>query len=266
MGQGKLDSRQANLSADRLLCLLEYMAEQPHAMRLSDIAAGCGMNISTVHRFLTSLLATGYAVQEEESGLYRLTFGFCRLGDSIRANTELHSLCLPYLHQIAQQTGWTALLVREYDMTALCAEAVPGERAGGALTRRDMAPLQASASGRLLLTGWNARRLEQLAQMRGLRGGGPSTLAALRRELVMVRARGYALDNEETEPGWRGLAVPLRDYTNQPVAALEVRGPVRAWPGDEALEPLEALNRAAAQLCAFLGYDPARDRPPAFRR
>ena len=95
MGQGKLDSRQANLSADRLLCLLEYMAEQPHAMRLSDIAAGCGMNISTVHRFLTSLLATGYAVQEEESGLYRLTFGFCRLGDSIRANTELHSLCLP---------------------------------------------------------------------------------------------------------------------------------------------------------------------------
>ena len=199
------------------------------------------MNISTVHRFLTSLLATGYAVQEEESGLYRLTFGFCRLGDSIRANTELHSLCLPYLRQIAQQTGWTALLVREYDMTALCAEAVPGERAGGALPRRDMAPLQASASGRLLLTGWNARRLEQLAQMRGLRGGGPSTLAALRRELVMVRARGYALDNEETEPGWRGLAVPLRDYTNQPVAALEVRGPVRAWPGDEALEPLEAL-------------------------
>lgn len=80
-------------------------------MRLSDIAAGCGMNISTVHRFLASLLATGYAVQEEESGLYRLTFGFCRLGDSIRANTELHSLCLPYLRQIAQQTGWTALLV-----------------------------------------------------------------------------------------------------------------------------------------------------------
>lgn len=67
-----------------------------------------------------------------------------------------------------------------------------------------MAPLQASASGRLLLTGWNARRLEQLAQMRGLKGGGPSTLAALRRELVMVRARGYAMDNEETEPGWRG--------------------------------------------------------------
>lgn len=82
----------------------------------------------------------------------------------------------------------------------------------------------------------------------------------------MVRARGYAQDNEETEPGWRGLAVPLRDYTNQPVGALEVRGPVRAWPESEALEPLEALNRAAAQLCAFLGYDPARDRPPAFRR
>ena len=94
MEQGKLDSRQANLSADRLLCLLEFMAEQPHAMRLSDIAAGCGMNISTVHRFLASLLATGYAVQEEESGLYRLTFGFCRLGDSIRANpSSTPSVC-----------------------------------------------------------------------------------------------------------------------------------------------------------------------------
>ena len=34
MEQGKLDSRQANLSVDRLLHLLEFMAEQPHAMRL----------------------------------------------------------------------------------------------------------------------------------------------------------------------------------------------------------------------------------------
>jgi DNA-binding IclR family transcriptional regulator len=80
----------------------------------------------------------------------------------------------------------------------------------------------------------------------------PNTLtgeAALRADLAEVRARGFALDREEHEPGIICAAVPILSAAGRVLGAISVTGTT----GRTSLEALEALVpriRAAAQAIA----------------
>jgi DNA-binding IclR family transcriptional regulator len=45
------------------------------------------------------------------------------------------------------------------------------------------------------------------------------------RNLKEVAKRGYAIDNEEYNPGVRCVGVPIRDYTGRVVGGISVCGP-----------------------------------------
>src|SRR5690606_8961709 len=76
--------------------------------------------------------------------------------------------------------------------------------------------------------------------------------AMLERELALVRARGYARDNEELELGVRCIAAGIRDDTGQLVAGLSISAPADfvqdGW--------IELLCRTANQISSALAYDP----------
>jgi DNA-binding IclR family transcriptional regulator len=72
----------------------------------------------------------------------------------------------------------------------------------------------------------------------------------LERELAQVRARGYARDNEELEPGVRCIAAAIRDDSGMIVAGLSLSAPAErmqdAW--------IEDLQSTAARISSGLGY------------
>jgi DNA-binding IclR family transcriptional regulator len=51
--------------------------------------------------------------------------------------------------------------------------------------------------------------------------------SALRKILETVRREGYAIDDEESEEGMRGLAAPVRNHTGDVIAAIGIAGPVQ---------------------------------------
>ncbi|MEA5011426.1 MAG: IclR family transcriptional regulator [Angelakisella sp.] len=270
-GELKTDSKNANQSTERLFELVEFLCIQPEPMRISDIAKGAQMNISTVHRFLTALQAKGYAVQDINTGRYSLTFKFCRLGDDIRSRTDMRSLCMPYLHTISQEFGQAVSLLMEYDMTAMALETVAGPLKTTAMQNPlgTMAGLHCTAAGKLFLTCYQSRKLEQLMAVKGLPQQTANTitsLSQLRKELIKVRVRGYAFDNEESEAGFRQVAAPIKDYTNQVVGAVSVRGPVTRMTDEYIEKHLQVLLSATATVSARMGYEPAKDNTPTYRR
>lgn len=269
--QLKPDSKSANQSTDRLLSLVEFLSEQPEPMRISDIAQRCGMNVSTVHRFLTALQARGYAVQDMESGRYSLTFKFCRIGNSIKARTDLREVSLPYLHAVAQEFGDTVSLAIEYDMAVMYQEAFPGPLRSGTSLGVDggLGPLHASAAGKLFLSCYDPRRLEQFLAVKGMPALTPATITTLpqlRKELLKVKVRGLAYDNEESAAGSRGVACPIKDFTNQVVAAISVRGPASRMTDGYIQKNLPLLLDSTAKISARMGYEPGRDQAPVYRR
>jgi DNA-binding IclR family transcriptional regulator len=83
-----------------------------------------------------------------------------------------------------------------------------------------------------------------------------TTGTALKTELRAVRARGYAIDNEEKEPGLRCVSAPVRNDSGKLLAALSVSGPAFRVTRERVPEIAKAVMQAAGELSHELGYRP----------
>jgi IclR family transcriptional regulator, acetate operon repressor len=78
--------------------------------------------------------------------------------------------------------------------------------------------------------------------------------AALRSELAGVRARGYAITDEELEPGLIAVAAPVHGFDGAVVAALSVSAPTTRMTRDRLTATAGYCVAEAAGLSAVLGY------------
>src|SRR5690606_41409905 len=90
---------------------------------------------------------------------------------------------------------------------------------------------------------------------------GSTEPAMLERELALGRARGYARDNEELEPGVRCIAARIRDDSGRLVAGLSISAPAEFIQD----EWIDQLCLTADQISAALGFE-RRDRGTGRRR
>ena len=75
-------------------------------------------------------------------------------------------------------------------------------------------------------------------------------LAKLERELSLVRARGYARDNEELELGVRGMAAGVRDDAGRLIAGLSISAPADRLSDDW----LDDLITTTTDISSVLGF------------
>ncbi len=117
-------------------------------------------------------------------------------------------------------------------------------------------PLHSSATGKVLLAWLPEAEVERIARDTDLPAFTARTLCSLPRlgaNLAVVRAQGYAMDNEETQEGAVGVAGPIFDSTESVVAALSLAGPpVRIRSQVDHLVVL--VRKTAAAISAELGY------------
>jgi IclR family acetate operon transcriptional repressor len=81
-----------------------------------------------------------------------------------------------------------------------------------------------------------------------------TTMDALRQDLARVRNLGYAVDDEENEPGARCLAAPIMDQRGECVGAISVSGPSSRLTPDRLPDLADRVPRAAAAISRRLGY------------
>jgi DNA-binding IclR family transcriptional regulator len=85
----------------------------------------------------------------------------------------------------------------------------------------------------------------------------PADVGELERRIQRARRVGYAVVDEESEPGLVAVAAPIRDFTGSVVAAINVSGP--KFRLGSRLQPAgEAVSAAAAQISHALGAPAGR--------
>jgi IclR family acetate operon transcriptional repressor len=105
----------------------------------------------------------------------------------------------------------------------------------------------------VLLAWHDEAQLRRIVSRLGLPERTPQTLtslAGLTAELAAVRAQGWAMDDEEQEPGVRCIAVPVGPGPDA-VAALSVSAPASRLEAGQP-EVVAALHRVAVQLAGRL--------------
>ncbi|MBO5953712.1 MAG: IclR family transcriptional regulator [Oscillospiraceae bacterium] len=216
---------EANLSSDKLLRIIEYMAANHLPMRLKDIADNLQISQPTVVRYLRTLCDQGYVYHDKHTGCYAMTWKICRLGASLESNLVLRSMAGSLLADFANTYNLGALVAVERDGRLVYLDLVgaPHGTLDTMLRIGKDAPMHSTGSGKILMATMPQSRVRQILDQYGLPRLTAKTITTpegLYRELETVRQQGYALDNEECELGHRCVSVPLYDYTGTVVAAI----------------------------------------------
>ena len=242
-------------SVDRALVLLEVLAQGGGRLPITELSSRSGLSLGTVHRLLASLAARGY-VRQDPDRRYALGTALLPLGDA--ATRLLGSWAQPFLSQLAERCGETAnLAVLEDDHVIYVAQAA-GRHRMRMFTEvgRRVLP-HSTAVGKVLLAWQDPDHVRRVLVRLGLPGRTPNTLttlAAFGEELSEVRERGWAVDDEEEEPGVRCLAVPVGPG-ERAVAAVSVSAPASRLATGQP-DVVEALRRVAGDLARSLQPPP----------
>jgi len=251
----KTKGTEANLSSDKLLRIIEYMAANRLPMRLKDIAENLNISQPTVVRYLRTLCDQGYAYHDAHTGCYAMTWKICRLGSSLESNLVLRSMAGSLLSRFANDHNIGVLLAVERDGSLIYLDLVgaPHGSVDTMLRIGKDAPMHSTGSGKILLSAMAPGRLTQLLDRNGLVRLTPKTITsreALMEELSRIREQGYALDNEECELGHRCVSVPLYDYTGTVAAAISAFDSTERLT-DEAIEALLPALHSLAEKISF---------------
>jgi len=240
---------------DRMMKLLDALAERAGAVSLKELSLATSLHPSTAHRILNDMVVGRFVDRGEQPGSYRLGMRLLELGNLVKARLSVREVALEPMRELHRKTGQTVnLSVRQGDEIVYIERAY-SERSGMQVVRAigARAPLHLTSSGKLFLAFDDARLVRAYATRTGLAGhtrNSISDLPRLERELSMVRARGFARDNEELELGVRCIAASIRDDSGHVIAGLSVSAPAErmqdAW--------LEDLMQTTGRISTGLGH------------
>jgi IclR family pca regulon transcriptional regulator len=222
-------------------------------MTLSEVAAEAGLARPTARRFLLTLQHLGY-VRADGAG-FALTPRVLDLGTSYVQSQGLWDVARPHMEALVAQTGESTSIAQldGSDVVYVARVAVPKIVTLSVSIGTRFPALQTSL-GKVLLAALPDEEAEDVLAEPSRSGitplwqPGREERAAVLRE---VRARGWALSDEELARGIRSVAAPLRDGSGRVVAALNVN----AHAGETSVERLTkehlpALLAAAAEVSA----------------
>lgn len=250
---------QKNQSVDKVLKIIEYMAEIRTPMKLQELSQRIGFPPSTILRLLTSLIDMGYVYQDKETLKYSLTLKFCKIGDSVKSSLNVTEMVHPYLLDISNKSGEVTYFAIEQDMTLVYLDAIGGINMQNNNLKRigKVAPLHATSIGKLLLLNYDDNELEKLIQIKGLTKYTENTFdtyESLKEELEKIRKQGYALDNQECEEGIRCVSLPIRDYTGRVLGGISISGSSNRIVPERDEEFLTILKPVCDTISHKLGY------------
>jgi IclR family pca regulon transcriptional regulator len=217
----------------RGLDILAAFGADHRSMSLSEVAAAAGLARPTARRLLLTLEELGFV--RSSGGTFELTPKVMNLGMAYVSSLGLWDIARPHMEALVARTGESSSMAQldGSDIVYVARVSVPKLIALRVEIGTHFPAVQTS-QGKVLLAALPPDQVAA-ALAQPSRSGlppyigrvpkapkVPNTPDQLRDELSEVRARGWALADEELAPGVRSVAVPVRDGTGTVRAAMNV--------------------------------------------
>ncbi len=241
------------------LDLLEQFHGDIDELGVTELSKRLKLHKNNVFRLLATLESRGYIEQNRATENYRLGLKALELGQTFIKQMGLLRQARPILDRMVEECNETAyvaifkenhIVYLDVVETSLTVRVV--SRVGSRL------PAYCTASGKAHLAFLSDEELESAIGEQNLVQHTPTTLASadkLKAELKQIQTNGYAIDNEELDPGVRCIAAPIRDYTRRIVGAVSISGPSMRLEDKRLKEELiPMILHAGEDLSTRLGF------------
>jgi len=193
------------------------------SMSLSDVAVATGLARPTARRILLTLAELGYV--RADGARWALTPRVLELGTAYVASQGLWSVARPHLEELSRRTNESCSIAQldGSDIVYVARAAVP-KIVGLSVQIGTRFPALQTSLGKVLLAELSAEELEEALAQPSRSGLTPLWQPSTKErdaELRQVRARGWAMTDQQLALGIRSIAAPIHDG-DRVVAAVNV--------------------------------------------
>jgi IclR family KDG regulon transcriptional repressor len=242
-------------SVQKMARILNCFTKDRPALGISEIAAELDMNASTVHHLVRTLCQEGILMKDRRKK-YRLGWKLLEWSNHVMYQQDIYSEAIPLVEELIRKFNKATVHIGMLDqgdvvfvLKIASKHSVP---VGTHIGMRK--PAYCFSTGKVLLA-YNPS-LVQPVIARGLLKRAPNTITkvdSLLEELDEIRTKGFATSINENEFESFGVAAPIRSYTGQTVAALNMVGPI-AYMQEHCCSVIKSVIRTADLISKELGY------------
>ena len=219
----------SKVTIGRTLLILKRLSDESDGIGVRETAKMFGMSPAAVQQILTTMDEHNFAEKDEQTQMYKIGPAAIEIGLKNVAKMTIREVAHPFLKELAQRVGETALLAIVKKNQAIYVDKFlsPHEirmdpQIGG---RR---PFNCTAVGKSILAHMSEQEVLQLSQngqFQKSTGNSKTDLSEIEADLQRIRSDGYAIDNEEYIQGAMCVGAPILNREGRAVASLAASGP-----------------------------------------
>jgi IclR family transcriptional regulator, acetate operon repressor len=242
---------------DLALQVLELLAGQSQPMALAQIATAFSASKATVYRHLVTLERYGLVRQDPGTSRYEPGVKLLVLGEAVRNRFDVATAGRQEVSLLGERTGQAVTICRMIDGRLVVLDLIHGRTVIEFGTRpgTELA-IHATAHGKVWLAYGDETIFEKTTAV-ALKDWTPSTIvdpATLRREVELVRSRGWAVAPDELITAANALAAPIFDHGNKIVGSVAIVGATQFIPVPPKPEQIEEVVATARRISERIGW------------
>lgn len=238
--------------------ILELL-DKRRELGITEISEELKMDKSTVYRLIATIKEKGYVSQNPSNNKYSNSFKLFEMGNNVVERLGLRRLAQPYLEQLARITNETVNLAVMYDANIIYIDKIESP----ATIKVDLSvgkklPVYCTGLGKVMLAYMPEEKVMRILEDVKIEMHTNKTvqdIQALFRQLIEIREKKYAIDDEEYVEGLKCVAAPIFNYYGDVIAAISVAVPkYRYEAGEENIGYGSLIKSTAANLSKEFGY------------
>jgi IclR family transcriptional regulator, KDG regulon repressor len=210
----------------KALDVLDMVAMAGRPMRFTELLSAGTYPKATMYRFLQTLTNQGMLTYDPDRQAYTLGVRLVRLAHTAWAQSSLAPIARPWIDALSGEVGETIHLAQMDQAQVLYVDKRHATRAVEMFSQAGkVGPAYCTGVGKAMLAFLPADVQDRAISRQAFHRFTDNTICtpiALLAELQLIRKRGFALDNEEHEPGIICIALPILTQSGRVMGALSV--------------------------------------------
>lgn len=236
-------------SVERAFSILKAFTRDDYKLSLSEISQRIKLPVTTTLR-LANTLESLSMLQRHSDRTYSLGSQLYLLGSIAKVNFRPQQIIYPYMKLIRDESKEAVSLYGIEGLNRVCYEHVDSLLSMRCVVRvGDRFPLWAGAGGKALLAFLDNETINAaVAQACPITATTLHSPEEFARDLLNVRALGYAVSHGEREEGIFSVAVPIFNRRGDIVFAFSIAGPASRFTEDVALSYIPRVQEMCREI------------------